>query len=365
MPALFSPLTLRGLTLPNRIGMSPMCQYSAVDGFADDWHLVHLGARAQGGVGLILVEATAVTPEGRISPSDLGLWRDEHIAPLERIVRFVESQGTVAGIQLAHAGRKASTARPWDGGAPVAPPQGGWLPVGASALPFAPGHPTPRALADDEVAAIPSLFVAAAHRARAAGFRVVELHAAHGYLLHSFCSPISNQRTDRWGGDFDGRTRLVREVARAVRAAWPADLPLFVRLSSTDYAPPGVAAWDLDQTVRLAALLRDDGADLVDCSAGGTLPAGAAALPALTPGYQVPFAARVRREAGIATAAVGLISDAAHAEAIVAAGEADLVLLGRELLRDPSWPQHAAAQLGAPDAARWPPQYARARARSR
>jgi 2,4-dienoyl-CoA reductase-like NADH-dependent reductase (Old Yellow Enzyme family) len=363
MPGLFSPLTLRGLTLPNRIGMSPMCQYSAVDGFANDWHLVHLGARAQGGVGLILVEATAVASEGRISPNDLGLFSDEHIAPLARAVRFIESQGTVPGIQLAHAGRKASTARPWDGGAPVPPSDGGWLPVGASPIPFAPAHPTPRALADHEVAAIPSLFVAAARRAREAGFRVVEIHAAHGYLLHSFCSPISNRRADRWGGDFDGRTRLVREVARAVRAVWPAELPLFVRLSSTDWAPPGVDGWDLDQTVRLAALLRADGVDLVDCSAGGTLPPDAAAMPEPTPGYQVPFAARVRREAQIATAAVGLIGEPAQADAIVARGEADLVLLGRELLRDPSWPRRAAVALGQPDAARWPPQYLRARPR--
>jgi 2,4-dienoyl-CoA reductase-like NADH-dependent reductase (Old Yellow Enzyme family) len=336
---LFSPLALRGVTLRNRIGMSPMCQYSAVDGLANDWHFAHLGARAVGGAGLIIAEATAVTAEGRISPQDLGLYADSQIAPLARIVRFLEQHGAVAGVQLAHAGRKAGTARPWEGGGPLPLDAGGWPVVAPSALPFAEGYQTPRALDAAGIEAVQQAFVEAAGRAREAGFRFVEIHAAHGYLLHSFLSPLANTRADGYGGDLAGRARMLRETARRVRAAWPDELPLAVRLSCTDWVEGG---FSLEETVQVARWLRDDGVDLVDCSSGGIAPG--IKIPA-EEGYQVPFAAAVRREAGIASAAVGLITRPEHADALIREGEADVVLLGRELLREPHWPYRAAAAL--------------------
>ena len=353
MPGLFDSLPLRGVTLRNRIAVSPMCQYSASDGCANDWHLVHLGSRAVGGAGLVIAEATAVTPSGRISPQDLGLWSDAQVEPLARIVRFLEGEGAVAGIQLAHAGRKASTLRPWDGTGTAATSAGGWTDVvGPSAIPFDDVSITPLALSEPDIASVVGAFAVAARRALAAGFRVVELHAAHGYLLHEFLSPLSNRRTDSYGGSFENRTRIVREVVDAVRRVWPDALPLFVRVSATDWIDGG---WDLEQTVELARLLKDHGVDLIDCSSGGN--ATGVRIP-MTPGYQVPLAERVRRDAGIATGAVGLITGAAQADEIIRQGQADLVLLARELLRDPYWPLHAAAELG--HVAAWPPQYLRA-----
>jgi 2,4-dienoyl-CoA reductase-like NADH-dependent reductase (Old Yellow Enzyme family) len=342
MSHLFSPLALRGLTLRNRIGMSPMCQYSSIDGMANDWHLVHLGARAAGGVGLVIVEATAVTPEGRITPDDLGIWSDAHMEPLARIVRFIESQGAVAGIQLAHAGRKASTARPWDGGKPVGTEQRGWQPVGASPHPFAEDYPTPHELSVEEIGGVVAAFAAAARRALAAGFRLIEIHAAHGYLLHSFYSPLSNARTDAYGGTFDNRVRLTLEVARALRGVLPDHAPLLTRLSTTDWVEGG---WTIEDSVELAIRLRSEGVDMIDCSSGGVGPG--VNIPAIA-GYQVPLAETIRQGAGMMTAAVGLIRDPEHAEAIVRDGQADMVLLGRELLRDPHWPLRAAQTLGAP-----------------
>jgi 2,4-dienoyl-CoA reductase-like NADH-dependent reductase (Old Yellow Enzyme family) len=352
-PALFSTLRLREVTLRNRIGVSPMCQYSCEDGFANDWHLVHLGSRAAGGAGLVVVEATAVVPEGRISPYDVGLWKDAHVEGLARLARFVESQGAVPGIQLAHAGRKASTARPWEGGGFVLPESGGWQPVGPGPQPFREGDPAPAALDEAGIAAVVEAFGGAAARAHAAGFRVAEIHAAHGYLLHQFLSPLTNPRTDRWGGAFENRARLVLAVVDAVRGAWPESLPVLLRISATDWAEGG---WDLEQSVELARRVATRGVDLIDCSSGGAVPW--ARVP-LAPGYQVPFAAAVRREAGIATAAVGLITDPRQAEAIVAEGSADVVLLARQMLREPYWPLRAARELGAEIA--WPPQYLRAK----
>lgn len=350
---LFSPLTLRDVTLRNRIAVSPMCQYSCTDGFATDWHLVHLGARAVGGAGLVLAEATAVLPEGRISPHDLGLWRDEHVEPLARVARFVRAQGAAPGLQLAHAGRKASAARPWDGGRPIAPADGGWPVVGPSALPWDDGWPAPAALDEAGIARVIEAFARAAERALAAGFEVLEVHAAHGYLLHAFLSPLTNRRDDRWGGDLAGRARLLEAVVDAVRARWPARLPLLVRISASDWAPGGL---DGDAAVEVARRLAARGVDLVDCSSGGAVPT--AKIP-VGPGFQVPFAARVRAEAGVASGAVGLITEPAQADAIVRDGQADLVLLARELLRDPHWPLRAARELG--HEGPWPAQYLRAR----
>jgi 2,4-dienoyl-CoA reductase-like NADH-dependent reductase (Old Yellow Enzyme family) len=351
-PGLFDPVALRGLTLRNRVAVSPMCQYSSDDGFANDWHLVHLGARAVGGAGLVLLEATAVVPEGRISPRDLGLWDDAHVDGLARVVRFIDAQGSVAGIQLAHAGRKASTQVPWLGRAAVPPAEGGWEVVAPSAVPFSAEYPRPRAMDADEVRGVVAAFADAARRARRAGFRVVELHAAHGYLLHEFLSPLSNRRTDAYGGSFDNRARLTLEVAEAVRAEWPAELPLFARVSATDWAEGG---WDEAETVELARRLRALGVDLVDCSTGGLV--SGTRIP-VGPGYQVRFAERVRREAGVATGAVGLITTPEQADAVVRDGQADLVLLARQLLRDPHWPLRAAKALGTPMP--WPVQYERA-----
>jgi 2,4-dienoyl-CoA reductase-like NADH-dependent reductase (Old Yellow Enzyme family) len=349
--SLFSPLQLRSVSFPNRIGVAPMCQYSAQDGFATDWHLVHLGARAQGGAGLIIMEASAVLPKGRISPGDLGLWSDAHIPALERIVQFIHSQGSRAAVQLAHAGRKASTA-PFAGERLLLPGEGGWQPVAPSALAFAPHYALPQALDLAGITAILEAFAQAARRALKAGFDTVEIHAAHGYLLHQFLSPLANQRTDEYGGNFENRTRFVLQVVDAVRTEWPAHLPLLIRISATDWVPGG---WSVDESVQLARLLREHGVDLVDVSSGGMVPN--AQIPA-GPGFQVEFAARIRREAKVPTAAVGLITDPAQANAIVEKGEADLVLLGRELLRNPYWPLHAAAALAVP--ANWPPQYLRA-----
>ena len=349
---LFEPCPIGDTVLRNRIAVSPMCEYSAVDGVPDDWHLVHLGSRAVGGAGLVFTEATAVSPEGRISPADTGIWDDRQRDAWARIAAFIQSQGAVAGIQLAHAGRKASTDAPWRGGVPLSTAQGGWTPLAPSAIAFAEGHPLPLALDAPGIARVVADFSAAAVRARDAGFRVIEIHAAHGYLLHEFLSPLCNQRGDEWGGTLENRARLLRGVVAAVREAWPSPRPLFVRVSATDWAEGG---WDIDECVQLARWLRDDGVDLVDCSSGGAV--AHAKVPA-TPGYQVPFAARIRREAGIATGAVGLITTARQAGDIIERGDADLVLLARELLRDPYFPRRAAAELGV--AIEAPPQYRRA-----
>jgi len=350
---LFSPLTIRGVTFRNRVGVSPMCQYSAVDGMADEWHFVHLGSRAVGGAGMVIAEATAITPEGRISPGDLGIWSDAHVEPLARCARFIESRGAVAGIQLAHAGRKASTAAPWKGGTYLDEGEGGWRPIVApSAVPFREGSPVPEALDEAGIRRVIEGFRDGARRAREAGFRVAEIHAAHGYLLHQFLSPLSNRRTDAYGGSFENRIRLTVEVTRAVREAWPDDLPLFLRISATDWAEGG---WDAEQSVELARVLGPLGVDLVDCSTGGLVPG--VRIP-VGPGYQVEFAERIRREAKLATAAVGLITDAAQADEIIRAGRAEVVLLARQLLRDPYWPLRAAKQLGVE--MRWPDQYHRA-----
>ena len=357
---LFDPLSLRDVTLRNRIGVSPMCQYSSEDGQAGDWHLVHLGSRAVGGAGLVMTEATAVEARGRISPQDLGIWKDDHVPALARVARFVRAQGAAAGVQLAHAGRKASTARPWEGGGPLDPGRGGWRPVvSATSAPFDAGYPEPHALSEPEIDQVVAAFGAAAARVAAAGFDVVEIHAAHGYLLHQFLSPVTNQRTDRWGGSFDNRTRLVREVVRSVRRVWPERLPLLVRVSASDWL--GARGWDIDDTVALARLLVADGVDLIDCSSGGIAPR--VAIDA-GPGYQTPFAVRIRAEARIPTAAIGFITSPAQAEHVLRTGQADMVLLARELLRDPYWPLRAAAELRAePGAAPWPAQYERARPR--
>jgi 2,4-dienoyl-CoA reductase-like NADH-dependent reductase (Old Yellow Enzyme family) len=352
MPHLFSELRLRDVALANRIGVSPMCQYSCVDGFANDWHFAHLAARAVGGAALVFTEAAAVAPEGRISPEDLGVWSDKHFEPLERIARFLDGQGAIAGIQLAHAGRKASTYRPWSGDGAVPEAEGGWRPVGPSAIRFSESYATPEELSVERIEALQRAFATAASRAYAAGFRAIEIHAAHGYLAHQFLSPLSNRRADAYGGSFDNRARFLCECAAAVRGAIPDACPLFVRISATDWTEGG---WDIDQSVELARRLKGLGVDVIDCSSGGNVEK--AKVP-VAPGYQVPFAERIRREADIATAAVGMITTPAHADQIVRAGQADLVLLAREMLRDPYWPLHAARELGC--AAPWPAQYLRA-----
>jgi 2,4-dienoyl-CoA reductase-like NADH-dependent reductase (Old Yellow Enzyme family) len=353
MAQLFSPLRLRELTFRNRVFVSPMCQYSAIDGLANDWHLVHLGSRAVGGAGLVMAEASGIVPEGRITPACLGIWSDAHARAFAPIVGFLKANGAVPGIQLAHAGRKASTDLPWKGGKPLAAGQGAWQTVAPSAIPVGPGYPVPRALTGVEIDRVVSQFVDAARRALAAGFEVVELHMAHGYLLHEFLSPLSNHRTDEYGGSLENRVRLPVRVARAVREFWPAERPVFARISASDWMPGG---WDLPQSIELARRLKDAGIDLIDCSSGGLVPD--ARIPA-GPGYQTPFATAIRREAGIATGAVGLITNAVQAEQIIATGLADVVLLARELLRNPYWPLHAARQLGADIP--WPNQYLRAK----
>jgi 2,4-dienoyl-CoA reductase-like NADH-dependent reductase (Old Yellow Enzyme family) len=353
MTHLFDPLAIRDITFANRAFVSPMCQYSSTDGYANDWHFVHLGSRAVGGAGLVLTEATAVVPEGRISPQDLGIWMDDHVEPLARVARFIHEQGSVAGIQLAHAGRKASTYAPGAGHGMAPESKGGWKNVVApSALPFTEGYPMPRALSIDGIKNIVSAFAAAARRACEAGFRVIEIHAAHGYLIHEFLSPLSNQRTDDYGGSFENRSRILREVVAAVRDSWPERAPLFVRISATDWVDGG---WDIQQSVKLARQLKELGADLIDCSSGGNVPD--AKIP-LGPGYQTRFAEQIRREANILTGALGMITSPIQAEHILATGQADAVVIARELLRDPYWPLRAARDLRQPIS--WPIQYLRA-----
>ena len=352
--ALFTPLALRDVEVRNRLWVSPMCQYSCdTDGLATDWHLVHLGSRAVGGAGLVMAEATAVTPEGRISPYDLGIWSDAHVEALRPVTRFISAQGAVPAIQLAHAGRKASTKRPWDGLGPVAPDEGGWETVGPSPIAYTEGYPVPRELSRDEIGGVVDAFAQGARRAVEAGFRAIELHEAHGYLVAQFLSPFSNQRGDDYGGDFEGRTRLAVEVASAVRGAIPGGIPLLVRLSASEYVEGG---WDLEQTIELARRLKAVGVDLIDASSGGNLPHQRVHAH---PGYQVPFARAIRERAGMATGAVGLITSATHADAIVAGGDADAVFVGREALRDPYFGLHAAGQLRSD--LDWPVQYQRAK----
>ncbi|MBC3785617.1 NADPH dehydrogenase NamA [Spirosoma utsteinense] len=356
MSFLFSPITIRSIQLKNRLVVSPMCQYSSVDGFANDWHLVHLGSRAVGGAGLIISEAAAVSPEGRITPDDLGIWADEHIANLKRITHFIQQNGSVAGIQLAHAGRKASHRSPLKGGTAIAPTEeGGWQTVAPSAIPFDEGGPLPTALTNDGIEKVLADFEAAARRALDAGFQVVEIHAAHGYLLHEFMSPLSNQRTDNYGGSFENRIRLLLDVIARVQTVWPKDLPLFVRISATDWTEGG---WTADDSVLLATVLKDKGVDVIDCSTGGNVPR--ASIPT-APGYQVSFADRIKNEAGMTTAAVGLITSVEQAEAILANGQADLILLAREFLRSPYFPLQAAHELE--EDMPWPVQYERAKPR--
>jgi len=351
-PPLLDPLTIRGVTLRNRIAVSPMCQYSSVDGEANDWHVVHLGSRAVGGAGLVFTEASAVTAAGRISPQDLGIWKDGQIPGLSSLAKIIKANGAVPGIQLAHAGRKASVSRPWEGGQQLGLDAGGWPTEAPSAVPFRPSERVPEALSSAGIRTIVEAFVAGAARALTAGFEVIEIHAAHGYLLHEFLSPLSNHRTDAYGGSFDNRVRLLCEVAQGVRSIWPSNLPLFVRISATDWAEGG---WDIAQSVELAGRLARLDVDLIDCSSGGLMPG--VRIP-VAPGYQVEFAARVRRESGVPSGAVGLITEAAQANEIIATGKADLVMLARQLLRDPYWPLHAARELGATPA--WPAQYLRA-----
>ena len=353
MAHLFDSLRIRELEFGNRVFVSPMCQYSSEDGFPNDWHLVHLGSRAVGGAGMVMTEATAVLPEGRISPQDLGIWSDEHVEPLRRIVRFIHEQGSVAGMQLAHAGRKASTRRPWEGDGAVGESEGGWSNVMApSAVRFSESYPEPRVLTRDGIREVVEAFAAAARRACDAGIRVIEIHAAHGYLIHEFLSPLSNQRDDEYGGSFENRTRVLREIVTAVRGAWPEGAPLFVRISATDWVEGG---WDLEQSIALARELRALGVDLIDCSSGGTVPHAKIPVGA---GYQTPFAERIRKEAEILTGAVGMITSPAQAEHIINTGQADAVLMAREFLRDPYWPLHAAAELR--QSVSWPVQYLRA-----
>ena len=353
MTHLFDRLAIRDITFANRVFVSPMCEYSSTDGFSNDWHVVHLGSRAVGGAGLVLTEATAVLPEGRISPQDLGIWKDDHIEPLARIVRFIHEQGSAAGMQLAHAGRKASTYAPGKGHGRIPESEGGWNNVVApSALLFTEGYPMPQALSIDGIQNIVSAFAAAARRACEAGFRVIEIHAAHGYLIHEFLSPISNQRTDAYGGSFENRTRILREIVAAVRDSWPERAPLFVRISATDWIDGG---WDIQSSVEIARQLKELGVDLIDCSSSGNV--AHAKIP-VGPGYQTQFAEQLRREAGILTGAVGMITSPVQAEHIMVTGQADAVVIAREFLRDPYWPLRAARELG--QAISWPVQYLRA-----
>ena len=355
---LFTPLKLRSLELRNRIVVSPMCQYSSPGGFATDWHLVHLGSRAIGGAAVVFTEATAITAEGRISPDDLGLWSDDHIPPLARITRFIREHGALAGIQLAHAGRKAATAAPWigtpgtPGGKPL-PESERWPIIAPSPIAYASDHQTPHALSLAEIRGVIDAFTAAARRARQAGFQILEIHAAHGYLIHQFLSPISNHRTDEYGGSFDNRCRLLCEVIEAVRAIWDDALPLWVRISASDWTEGG---WTIDDSVALARRVKPLGVDLIDCSSGGNV---ATAQVPVGPGYQTPFAERIRRDTSILTAAVGMITSPEQADHIIRTGQADLVVLARELLRHPYWPLTAAGRLSHP--APWPNQYLRAK----
>lgn len=353
MSKLFSPLRIKDITLKNRIAVSPMCQYSAVDGFAGDFHLVHYGSRAIGGAGLIIQEATAVSPSGRITPGDLGLWDDGHIEKLQGIVKFIHEYGAVSGIQLAHAGRKASYARPWEGGKQLRQNEGGWKTVSSSAIAFDPEDDAPLELNADGIKKVVADFKVAAQRALQAGFKLIEVHAAHGYLIHQFLSPLSNHRTDNYGGSHPNRIRLLLEIVEAIQSVWPQNLPLFVRLSATDWVEGG---WNEQETVQLSAILKKKGIDLIDTSSGGTVPY--AKIP-FGPGYQVAFAERIRREAGIMTGAVGFITEVKQAEEILAREQADLILIARASLRDPYFALHAAHALGEDVA--WPVQYKRAK----
>jgi 2,4-dienoyl-CoA reductase-like NADH-dependent reductase (Old Yellow Enzyme family) len=353
MAHLFDALPIRDVVLANRIVVSPMCQYSSRDGFANDWHFVHLASRAVGGAGLVFTEASAVLPEARISPQDLGIWSDDHIEPLARIVRSIHDQGSVAGMQLAHAGRKASTRRPWEGQGTVPENEGGWKRVVApSPIPFAERYPMPQALSTEGIQEIVDAFAQAAGRAGEAGFRVIEIHAAHGYLIHEFLSTLSNHREDRYGGSFENRTLILREIVSGVRSVWPEKAPLFVRISATDWVEGG---WDIEQSIELARQLKPLGVDLIDCSSGGNVPH--AKIP-LGSGYQTPFAERIRRETGLLTGAVGMITAPVQADHIIATAQADVVIMAREFLRDPYWPLRAARELGRTSA--WPAQYLRA-----
>ncbi|MGB6429607.1 MAG: NADH:flavin oxidoreductase/NADH oxidase [Candidatus Acidiferrales bacterium] len=352
MAQIFEPVTIRGITLANRVVVSPMCEYSSIDGFANEWHLVHLGSRAVGGAGLVFTEATAVTPEGRISPEDLGIWKDAHIEFLARIVRFLKSQGAVPGMQLAHAGRKGSTRTPWLGYGAIPVSEGGWVPVAPSAVAYSDDYPMPQALTIEGIRGVVAAFAQAAQRALEAGFRVIEIHAAHGYLLHEFFSPLSNFRKDEYGGSFENRTRIAYEVVAAIRAVIPESLPLFIRISATDWKKGG---WDLDQAVELAKQLAPLGVDLVDCSSAGLVQDQEVVAG---PGFQVPFAARIRRDAGVKTGTVGLIETKEQVAEILAKDHADLVFMAREFLRDPYWVLRAARELK--QSMSWPVQYLRA-----
>jgi 2,4-dienoyl-CoA reductase-like NADH-dependent reductase (Old Yellow Enzyme family) len=350
---LFDHLQIRGIRFRNRIAVSPMCQYSSVDGFANDWHFVHLGSRATGGAALVIQEATAVSPRGRISPDDMGLWKDEQIEPLRKITGFIKKQGSVAGIQLAHAGRKASSSSPWKGGRHLDPGAGGWITMAPSAISFRESDPAPEAMSLADIMELKKDFLAAANRAREAGFEVIELHGAHGYLLNSFLSPLSNLRTDEYGGTFDNRTRIVKEIVTDIRTAWPEKYPLFLRISSTDYVENG---WDLQSSIQLARLLKPLGVDLIDASSGGLMPH--VQIP-VGPGYQVPFAEAIRKETGILSGAVGMITNGRQANEIISSGKADLVLIARESLRNPNFPLTAARELNVD--VDWPLQYLRAK----
>ena len=353
MSLLFSPIALRGVELENRIVVSPMCQYSSRDGYSNDWHFVHLGSRAVGGAGLIILEASAVSPEGRITPDDLGIYDDGHIEGLEKITRFLMGQGAVPGIQLAHAGRKASHTSPWKGGRQLALSEGGWPSLAPSALAFSDKEEAPRALDRAGIEKVKDDFGRAAGFALRAGFKVLEVHGAHGYLLNEFLSPLSNHRTDEYGGSFENRVRLLKEVVERIRTVWPRENPLLLRISATDWSPDG---WRPEDSVRLASEAKEWGVDLIDCSSGGVIPG--VKIP-LGPGYQVPLSEAVRKGAGIATAAVGLITTASQAEAILQEEKADLIVLARQMLRDPYFPLHAARELGVE--VQWPSQYERAR----
>jgi 2,4-dienoyl-CoA reductase-like NADH-dependent reductase (Old Yellow Enzyme family) len=353
MSKLFQPLTIKSVTFKNRIVVSPMCQYSSEDGFAGDWHLVHLGSRAVGGAALVIQEATAVSPEGRITPDDLGIWKDEHIERLKNIASFVHAQGSLIGIQIAHAGRKASHASPWKGARLLAGNEGGWPNVGPSAIAFSEGTIPPRVLSENEINRIVDEFKQAAVRATKVGYDVLEIHSAHGYLINEFLSPLTNLRTDNYGGSFENRTRFLLQIVAAVNEVWPENKPLFVRISASDWAEGG---WTIDDSVKLAVVLKQAGVDLIDCSSGGAVRHQKISLG---PGYQVPFAKRIKSEAAILTGAVGLIDNAQQAEEILSAGKADLILMAREFLRDPYFPIHAAKQMG--QEITWPVQYERAK----
>jgi 2,4-dienoyl-CoA reductase-like NADH-dependent reductase (Old Yellow Enzyme family) len=350
---LFTPYKIREIAFKNRIIVSPMCEYSSKDGFANDWHLVHLGSRAVGGAALIIAEATSVSPEGRITPDDLGIWKDEHIVPLKRITQFIKEQNAIPGIQLAHAGRKASRTSPWKGNKRLSSNEAGWTNLAPSSLPFFPAEEPPAALDEAGINKVTCDFKAAAKRALEAGFQVIEIHAAHGYLINEFLSPLVNKRTDQYGGSFDNRIRLLLEITHEIREVWPEAYPLFVRISASDWAEGG---WTIDDSVSLVNILKNNGVDLIDCSSGGIIPD--AVIPA-APGYQVPFSETIRKKTGITTGAVGIIVTPQQAEEIIASGKADFVLLARELLRDPYFPLHAARDLGYDIA--WPSQYERAK----